>query len=178
MNWNIFTTIDLDRGGEPVRYREGVLAEVGDKNSHRWDVAVTKNYTPFSLAGATVTGYFLRPDNIMAVVPGTASGNVATVILKEECFAVAGGMTCVLKATLDGATLTLDAFKLHVRGDFSDTIVDPDDIIPSLQELMAQIDRMEAATEAAEEAAASVVIYHCTDDGEGNITVTTSGGAS
>lgn len=175
-SWSIKHTVDLDRGHDPIKYEDGVLAEVGDKQSHRWEVTVLKSYQPIALTGATVTGYFTRADGEMVFLPGSVSGNVATVITDEACMAIPGELICVMQISLGGVTLTLDAFKINVRGDFSDEIVDPGHVIPSLQELLAMLDEMAAATEAAEEAAASVTIYTYTDDGEGNITITTSGG--
>lgn len=175
-SWSIKRTVDLDRGHGPVKYLDDVLAEVGDSQSHRWDVTVLKNYQPLALTGATVTGYFTRTDGEMVFVPGTVSGNVVTVVTDPACMAYPGELVCVMQVSLGGVTLTLDAFKLNVRGDFSDEIVDPGHVIPSLQELLAMLDEMAAATEAAEQAAQSVTVYTYTDDGNGNITITEGGG--
>lgn len=177
-NWSIKRTVDLDRGHDPVKLLDGVLAEVGDSQSHRWSVTVLKSYQPVALTGATVTGYFTRADGEMVFVPGTVNGNVCTVVTDPACMLIPGELICVMQISLNGITLTLDAFKIDVRGDFTDEIVDPQHVIPSLQELLAMLDEMAAATEAAEEAAESVVIYRCTDDGNGSITVSTSGGTT
>lgn len=175
-NWSIKRTVDLDRGHGPVKYLDGVLAEVGDSQSHRWDVTVLKDYQPLALTGATITGYFTRADGQMVFVPGTVSGNVATVITDPLCMAIPGELICVMRVSLGGVTLSLDAFKIDVRGDLSDQAIDPGHVIPSLPELLAMLDEMAAATEAAEAAAESVAVYTYTDDGNGNITITAQGG--
>ena len=112
----------------------------------------------------------------MVFVPGTVSGNVATVITDPLCMAIPGELICVMRVSLGGVTLSLDAFKIDVRGDLSDQAIDPGHVIPSLPELLAMLDEMAAATEAAEAAAESVAVYTYTDDGNGNITITAQGG--
>ena len=191
MNWKINHSFDLTRGRAQPHFITDALIEVGDAYSHEWNVALTLHGAPVDLTGATVNGYFVRPDGNTVVVAGTASGSVATVIPTATCFAVKGNVTAIMRVTLNGATVTVDACILVVRKDITSSYVDPGSVVPDLQQLLALIDECEAAAAAAEAVAAYSVRYDQSqnlsaaqktqaranigltfiDDGQGNITI-------
>ena len=54
-----------------------------------------------------------------------------------------------MRLTLGGKTVTLSVLTLMVRKVLTDAIIDPGNVIPSLEDLLAQIEAMETATAAA-----------------------------
>lgn len=108
---------------------------------------------PVDLDGATVTAYFNRGDNVAVRVPGSAAGNVAAVTMKQECYAIDGPLLGIFRITLGGMTLTASVLRFVVGKGPYGAIVDAGKVIPSLDDLMAQIEAMERATSAANTAA-------------------------
>lgn len=124
-----------------------------DAAGHTVGVAVTQDHRAVELRG-TVTGYVTRADGATVIVPGQLLGNRAWLELPESAYAVPGYITIVIR-NVDGESRTvLAACRVSVLRASSDAIVDPGHVIPSLEELLAQIDTMERATEAGNQAAA------------------------
>jgi|GEM_PF-2642029 len=153
MNWLINQVINLQNGADAPRVWPNVLMMHADDMAHKWQVWVADGRTPVDMTGWLVTGYFVRADGYTVPVGGTVSGNVATVVLPQACYAVEGELTGILRAAKDGVVITLSALIFRVRKDLSDSYIDPDHKIPTLDELLAKIADMEAATLAGIEAA-------------------------
>lgn len=153
-NWILPQEIDLQRSIQAPQVWPDALIVCGDNKAHTWRVTIMDDGKPAALSG-TVTGYFIRGDNATVVVTGKLTGNVATVTLTQSCYNVEGDMTAVMRLKTSDGLLTLAALVLPVRRMITDAIVDPEHIIPSLEDLLAQIERMEAGTEAAVNAAGS-----------------------
>lgn len=160
-NWIIKQQIDFMRPTiQPSK--PDVLMLPGDNLAHTWQVACLKNNIPVDLSGMTVTAYFLRTDGNAVMVTGEASGNIASVTLTQECYAFAGGLRGVMRIT-DPETeavvsMAEHAFVVRPAVD-AGGIIDPGEVIPSIDELIAKIDEMEEATAAAEAAATKSVRY-------------------
>ena len=142
----------------PVRkeYIETLFA-TNDNKAHRIDVALYRGNSALTLpSGASVTAYLIRyADNNTVSMTGSASGNKVSVTLNRSCYAKAGAFALIIKVTYSGATSTVFYGEGSVYTTITDTIVDEENIVPSLSELLAQIDAMEAATTAANTATAS-----------------------
>lgn len=80
-------------------------------------------------------------------------GSTAIVTLAQACYAFEGDLKGVMRLTLGGKTVTLSVLTLMVRKVLTDAIIDPGNVIPSLEDLLAQIEAMETATAAANTAA-------------------------
>ena len=92
----------------------------------------------------SVTGYFVRPDGNTVAVQGSMTGNVASVVLAQACYAQEGDVKAVMRLSSGtDAKVTLAALILPVRNVLTDSIIDPGEVIPSLDELLAQIASME-----------------------------------
>ena len=116
----------------------------GDNNAHTWRVTVLDGGEAAQVTGS-VTGYFVRPDGNTVTVQGSMAGNVASVVLAQACYAQEGAVKAVMRlSTADGAKVTLAAMILPVRNVLTDSIIDPDNVIPSLEDLLAQVAAMEA----------------------------------
>lgn len=91
--------------------------------------------------GGTVSASVIRADGTtVPVSSGTVSGNKASVVLPQAAYAVPGQVSIVLKLTQSGVVTTLAALVAVVYRSSTDAIVDPGEIIPSIDTLIAEID--------------------------------------
>lgn len=142
-NWLIEQEIDLQRGAQAPQVWPNALMLCGDNNAHTWRVTVLDGGEAAQVTGS-VTGYFVRPDGNTVAVQGGMTGNVASVVLAQACYAQEGDVKAVLRLSVStGAKVTLAALILPVRNVLTDSIIDPGEVIPSLDELLAQIASME-----------------------------------
>ena len=129
-----------------------------DEEAHRFiiDCHHLNSSEPINLAKAGVNAYFVRDDDVTILLNGETVGNKVSVLLPAACYAVTGCFSLVIKLTLGNSTSTIFWGQGAVSRSRTDVIIDPDSVIPSLDELLARIDAMEMATAAANEAASSV----------------------
>ena len=153
-NWQLEQTVDLARGVQAPQVWPEALLVTGDDQAHTWRVTVLDGGKPAQIAG-TVTGYFIRSDDYMVPVEGSLDGHIASVTLNASCYAVEGDMDAVMQIESNGLTLTLAAIILPVRRLLSDSIVDNEHKIPSIAELLAQVEALKQATADAKAAAES-----------------------
>ena len=152
-NWVIEQDIDLRCGAQTPQIWPNALMLIGDNLAHTWRVRVFDGGGAVALTGATVTGYFVRTDGNTVAVQGSVEGSTAIVTLAQACYAFEGDLKGVMRLTLGGKTVTLSVLTLMVRKVLTDAIIDPGNVIPSLEDLLAQIEAMEKATVAANTAA-------------------------
>ncbi len=150
-NWVIQQDVSLEQGAQ-VWVRPNALMLLGDKKAHTIQLHVYSFGVPAVLDGVTVSAYFLRNDGETVLVSGTASGNVVTVTLAQECYAYTGDLTASVKLTSGDVTLTLCVMVLKIRKAASDAIVDPGSVIPGIDDVLAKMDEMDAAVKAAQTA--------------------------
>lgn len=144
---------DLAKGVQMVRL--GRLFASNDKAAHTINVRVLNDGAVADLTGQTISAYFIRPDNATVTVQGTLSGNVASITLPSSCYANSGHFSLIIKAVSTNTTTAIFWGDGTITRSTTDTIVDPENIIPSLEELLAQIAVMEQGTAAANAAATS-----------------------
>ncbi len=120
-----------------------------DNGGNLVGVEVYDNGEPVELEGV-VTGYMIRPDKGTLIIDGTLDGNKASIVLPASAYVYVGQFSIVIKV---GST-TVGACCGYVYQSTTDTIVDPGHVIPSIDELLQKIADCEAATTAANEAAA------------------------
>lgn len=115
--------------------------------------------TPIDLSEATITAHFLRPDDGDVVITGTGGTEWSYVDLPAACYAYSGIFKFLVKVAGNSITTSVLYLTGRIDNPTSDTIVDPGTVIPSLDDLLAQIDACEAATDAANAAASHAVRY-------------------
>lgn len=147
-NWTIEQYVDLRCGAQTPQIWPNALMLTGDNLAHTWRVRVFDGGGAVALTGATVTGYFVRTDGNTVAVQGSVEGSTAIVTLAQACYAFEGDLKGVMRLTLGGKTVTLSVLTLMVRKVLTDAIIDPGNVIPSLEDLLAQIEAMETATAA------------------------------
>lgn len=119
-----------------------------DNQANKIGVEILDEGQPATLSGSVI-GYIIRADGDTVVVTGTLSGNKASIVLSSPCYAIVGHISIVVKV---GAT-TVGACTSYVYRSTTDTVVDPEHIIPSIDELLAQINNCINATTSANTAA-------------------------
>lgn len=147
--------VDLDKGIKKT-YLDTVFATEDDK-AHRFDVSLYLNKIPLELSsGATVSAYFIRYcDNGTLPLTGEASGNVASVILSKACYNKSGAFALIIKVIENGVTSTVFYGEGSMFISRTDTLIDTENVIPSLEELLAMVAVMEKATAEAATATAN-----------------------
>lgn len=137
---------DLDKGIKK-KYLDTIFA-TEDNKAHRFDVALYRNNEPLELpSGATVSAYFIRYcDNGTLALTGTISGNVASVTLTKACYSKGGAFALIIKALAGDEVTTVFYGEGSMFVSRTDTVIDTENVIPSLDDLLAQIAVMENAT--------------------------------
>lgn len=134
-----FTT-ELSQGVRMQRL--GRLFASGDSNAHIIKVLVRDA----DLTGYSITGFFLRPTGETVILGGDSIGDVASVTLNAACYAVPGSFSLIIKIKKNDECMSIFWGVGTITRSSTDTIVDSNEIIPSLEELLAQIDKMQSAT--------------------------------
>lgn len=145
---------DVDLSKPLTRGKAVELLATGDKLANRFGAAVYRDKAKIDLAGYVVTGYFIRPGHDTVVISGTVSGNTAYVDLPQACYIDSGSFSIAIKISGSGITQTVRIIDGFIRLTQTDDLVDPGTTVPSLDDILGQIAACEAATSAANTAAA------------------------
>ena len=146
-------TVDLDTV-QKVDQLEGPLYQL-EESGHTFEITCMSGGTAAAVSG-TVSGRFLRADETTVYFTGTLSGNVASITLPQSCYNVNGRFGFVVFVSGRNVTSAIYAVAGNVYRSTSETIIDPTGEIPSLEELMAEIEACEEATASAQQAASFV----------------------
>ena len=146
-------TVDLSKI-QKVDQLEGPLYQL-ENGGHTFEITCLMDGEAAAVSG-TVSARFLRADEETVYFTGTLTGNVASITLPQSCYNVNGRFGLVVFIAGNDVTSAVYAVAGSVYRSTSDHIIDPTEEIPSLEELIAQIEACEDATEAATAAAAFV----------------------
>ena len=130
------------------------LTFTGDDKGSRVGVIVTDDGEAATLSGA-VLGYAIRPDGNTVVITGARADNRAWVDLPEAALAYPGQIQLVIRLVDGEEKATLCAVAAGVLRTVSGDPVDPGEVVPDLEELLARIDDMQRGTAAANQAASA-----------------------
>ena len=131
------------------------LYAAGDKNAHTFKLMLCRKGAPLDIEGAGVIGYFIRSDGSTVLLNGEVDQNVVTLTLNESCYAVIGQYNLIIKVTIDDERKAVFWGNGYITRSQTDKIIDPGDVVPSLEELLAQIAAVEAAVKDARAAASA-----------------------
>lgn len=126
----------------------------GDSEANEVRVQVTRDGEPVDLTGCTAQGQMMRADGNTLIWNGSIMDSEAVVLLPASAYAVSGPATLNVVLFDGEAQTTLISMKLMVNATTSSAEVAPVDTVPDLQQLVAKIAEMEAATTNAVAAAA------------------------
>lgn len=128
-----------------------------DNEAHRFDITLLRDKAKLTLpSGTAVSAYFIRySDNVtLPLNGGSVSGNVVSVTLKKSCYNKSGQFALIIKVTNGGVISTVFYGEGTMFASSTDSVIDKENVIPSLEDLLAQIAVMDAATNRANTAAA------------------------
>lgn len=152
MQTDLLFTTDLDKGVAVTKLHP--LLFTGDDASHRFIVSVNRDEQPENLSGTTVYGYFVRADEAMVTLEGNVdSDGRALITLNSSCYSVPGRFQLVIRVTQGGVKTTIFCADGYMKHTTSDSIVDEENVIPSIEDLLAQVAVMEEAIDRANAAA-------------------------
>ena len=142
--------VNVELTGGIHRSFTGNLIGEADILGDRFGVRCYRDGQEESIAGSTVVGYFIRPDGGTIVINGgVVDGNMAYVILPQACYSVEGAFSLAIKLVGGGITGTVRIVDGAVARTTTNTVVDPGSVIPDISDLLAAIEDIEEATEAA-----------------------------
>lgn len=152
-NWLIHKKVNLSRPQCVENVVDAGLIYVGDNLAHKWAVECFYGNEVADLSGYSAKAYFIRNDKATVILDGSIEGHTAVVTLNNSCYRIAGGLKGVLKIidAKTGASIAVGAMYVRVSVDSTDTIVDEENIVPSLSDLLAEIEAMRNATSEARE---------------------------
>lgn len=154
MNLGVFrrkVDVDADIQMTPLKS----LYASGDKDAHVFELSLYRGEQEMDLSGASAQGYFIRADGYTVPITGTISGNVLTLTLSEGCYYVVGNFNLIIKVSTAENRKSVFWGNGYVVRSMTDAIVDEENVIPSLDELLAQIAAAESAAKAANQAASA-----------------------
>ena len=133
-----FVDIELTKGTIHRSFCNRAIGE-GDQLANRFGVRLLRNGEPEPISGSCA-GYFIRPDGDTVVITGEVEGNTAYVDLPQACYTYEGQFAMAIKVTSGDATGTMRIIDGVVANTTTDTLVDPGTIIPSIEELLDEIE--------------------------------------
>ncbi len=142
--WTMRQTVDLERGAKPRDWLTFCLT-AGDAGAHAWQVTVTRGGEAATEVPGATTAYYIRQDGKTVVGPARAEGGVVTAVLPAEAYRTPGALYGILRASDGEQVTTLAAARWIVTAGPTDTLVDPEDVVPSLDALLARLEETAAA---------------------------------
>lgn len=154
---------------QKVDQLEGPLYQL-EEAGHTFEITCVNASAALS---GTVSARFLRADETTVYFTGSLAGDKVSVTLPQNCYLVNGRFGLVVFVTGGDVTTAVYAVAGNVYRSTSETVIDPTETIPSLEELIAQIEACETATDEAEAAAQVLTVgrdnaypgYNFTADG-------------
>ena len=110
----------------------------GDNQGNMVGVTVTDSGEPATLSGE-VRGYFIRSDGNTVIMSGTIDGNKVTVVLPSACYTVVGQFSLVIKV----GQVAVGACTGYVYQSNTDSTVDPEHVIPDIDQLLTRVEALE-----------------------------------
>lgn len=143
-------TVDLNA---PLTMQEaGTLMVEGDNLANTIRIEVVDGDTPATLDGCSATAYMIRSDGYKPFVACTVEGNVIQAALTASFYAVSGRYHLFVRLTntKDNTRRTLLWLNGWVNTEGGGNLVDDSNVIPTLDELLAQVEKVEEAVAKAE----------------------------
>ena len=154
MNLGVFKRrIDVDAEIQMTPLKS--LYASGDKDAHVFELSLYRGTEEMDLSGASAQGYFIRADGYTVPITGAISGNVVTLTLSDGCYYVVGNFNLIIKVSTAESRKSVFWGNGYVVRSMTGAIVDEENVIPSLDELLAQIAATESAAKAANQAASA-----------------------
>lgn len=128
------------------------LMLTGSKGADRLVLTILNNGQTESLTGLSALAYFETLDGDV-MKKGQVSGNTIAIDFPDEAYAHKQCVTAKVYVSDGSRDIPIHKEKFDIGQGYGNTLIDPDDIVPNLQELFAQIAATKAAAAAANTAA-------------------------
>lgn len=151
---NHYFTVDMDK--PLIRQACGMLLAEGDTNGDCIYFTMMRNGHELSVSDATATAYFIRQDGNTVLFSGVCASNQVRVTLPQSCYNKEGCFSLAVKVVQDGVTATIAVLDGYIKRTNTDSMIDPEETIPSVDAIIAKIEELERVTEEAKEAANAV----------------------
>jgi len=141
MNYPINLKTDLAQGLQKFFLKSPLVRN--NKKAHTFNVTVVDGSTAVELG--TISATFMNGKSAMVEIDNTlctATGNVASVTLPEQCYTVPGSALLTINNITDDAVVCIALIFCQVANNISDSAVDPGDVIPSVSQLIAEIEEV------------------------------------
>lgn len=156
-------TADLSHGVTLTPLRMAFVR--GEALAHMFIITAYENNQKVDLTGATVNGYMMRADQTTLTFDGSVSDGNAVISLPGAAYSVTGRFRLAIQATMNGVTTTLFYGEGAVSPSTTDIVAIPEEIImPSLENIEAQVEEMVAATAAAKAVIKGAVVRNLLDN--------------
>ena len=129
------------------------LFAMGDKLAHVLRVRVKAGGKPVDLTGWTVTASVVRQDQATVMMAGRTVGDAAEVTLEAPCYSQSGGFMLSVAIGREQQLITIFCGRGDVTRTRTDSLVDPEHTIPSVDEIIAQYGLMKTAVQNTDAAA-------------------------
>lgn len=125
----------------------------GEQDSHEFIISATRGGADYAFDG-TATARYIRADGETLMLSGMVAGGKCIVELPQACYAVPGRFTLTIFNTTDaGAKGAVYTCTGNVAQTTTGEELDPGSAVPDIDDIQAEYQRMQAATDAANAAA-------------------------
>ncbi len=128
------------------------LASVGDAGAHKICVMTQENGKPIDLTGCTAQLLVQRQDEATRYLNADFdSSGYACATLDKSCYEVAGRLQCTMQVKGENrSVISVARIYLLVSKAGGDIVIDPTHVVPNLNELLAQYERLKEISDQTE----------------------------
>lgn len=144
-------SFETDMGDGVKMQRLGRLFASGDKAAHTFKIKVKGA----DLSGYSAGGYMIRANNDTVPISAIVDGDTVIATLPEACYIVPGCFSLIFCVNNENERTAIFWSVGTITRSRTEIIVDTEKRIPSLDELLAQLDTLKTATSEAQKAAAA-----------------------
>lgn len=139
-------TVDLEKDLNKTILRDLFVTE--NQNAHTFRLKIVRRGTPVDLSGASVIGYFNRykTRETVPLADGRIEGSEAVLTLSPACYAERTMFAVMINISIGDLELTVFTGEGQMLANRYDKIDNSDGTIPTLDDLLAQINAMKEAT--------------------------------
>lgn len=151
MAYHVFRTI-VDTMKPKAEIIWDALASVGDAGAHKICVMTQENGKPIDLTGCTAQLMVQRQDEATRYLNADFdSGGYACATLDKSCYEVAGRLQCTMQINGENqSVISVARIYLLVSKAGGDIVIDPTHVVPNLNELLAQYERLKELSDQTE----------------------------
>ena len=151
MAYHVFRTI-VDTMKPKAEIIWDALASVGDAGAHKICVMTQENGKPIDLTGCTAQLMVQRQDEATRYLNADFdSGGYACATLDKSCYEVAGRLQCTMQIKGENqSVISVARIYLLVSKAGGDIVIDPTHVVPNLNELLAQYERLKELSDQTE----------------------------